>query len=83
MNPSRSLRDVVAGILSEELGLAGHGELIRTLALREGHLVAEKFRYDGGYAIWSVGGRMVEFYDDDGNLVKCVPLVRAAKSDAA
>jgi hypothetical protein len=83
MNPSRSLRDVVARILSEELGFAGPGQLIRTLALREGHPVAEKFRHEGGYAIWSVGGPLIEFYDQDGKLVKCVPLARPAKTEAA
>jgi hypothetical protein len=64
-----SLEKIVSSIL-KEMGVAAPDNMIRTLALREGCLVAEKFRYDGGYAVWLVGSEAVNFYDDDGRLLK-------------
>ena len=71
----QSLQNIVVNVLSE-MGIPTTS-LIRTLAIQGGRLVAEKFRYDQGYAIWFVGSNVVEFYDWDGKLLKTV----AFKSD--
>ena len=42
--------------------------LVETLLIRDGAFVARKYRYDGGYAIWPVGGHAIEFYYNDGSL---------------
>ncbi len=54
-----------------------------SLALSEGHLVAQKFLYAGGYAVWVVGRGMVDFYDEDGGLLRSVGLGVAEKGRAA
>jgi hypothetical protein len=78
----QSLQDVVLNTLSE-MGIANPGDLIRTFALQEGCLVAEKLRYDGGYALWPVGGDVVKFYDDDARLLKKVRIATGEKSGTA
>jgi hypothetical protein len=51
--------------------------LLRTFALAEGHLIAEKFHYDGGCAVWDVGRGSLDFYDEGGNRLTSV-VVEAA-----
>ena len=38
----------------------------------DGYFVGWKCRYDGGYAIFRVGGGTIEFYDEQGTLLKTV-----------
>jgi hypothetical protein len=71
-----SLEDFVRGTLSA-MGTPSPSPLIHTLALREGRLVAQKFRYDAGYAICSAGSDVVEFYDQDGKLLKTATMTPA------
>ena len=73
MNES-SAQDVVIATL-EEMGLApASGTLPCTFALCEGRLVAQKFSYEGGYAVWAAGRGTVNFYDVDGGLLSSVAL---------
>ena len=53
-----------------------------TFALSEGRLVAQKFFYEGGYAVWETGHGRVNFYDEDGGLLRSVG-VRVAVSEKA
>ena len=44
--------------------------LLHTFALRVEDLgVAQKFFYEGGYAVWVAGCETVSFYDEDGGLL--------------
>jgi hypothetical protein len=71
---SKSVQDVVIATLTE-MGLCpAPGTLLHTLALSEGHLVAQKFFYDGGYAVWVAGRKTVSLYDEDGGLLRSVSL---------
>ena len=57
--------------------------LLRTYALCEGHVVAQKFFYDGGYAVWVADGGSISFYDNDGGLLRSVALGVAENGIAA
>jgi len=82
MHESPSIPDVVRHALGE-LGIPVPASLVRTFALREGRLVAEKCHYGSGYAVWLAGTQVVEFYDADGTLWKRVALESADKQEAA
>ncbi len=43
-----------------------------TFSLSEGRLVAQKFFYEGGYAVWAAGSGTLRFYDDNGKLLRSV-----------
>ena len=67
---NESVQDFVVAAL-KEMGLCPVPDaLLHTFALSEGRLVAEKFFYDGGYAVWAAGCGTVNFYDEDGGLLK-------------
>ena len=46
----------------------------RDLVDSRGRFYRAKYRYDGGYAIWPIGGQSIEFYGDDGTLRKLVAI---------
>ena len=64
-----SIPDLVAATLTE-LGLPTPANIIQTMLMKDRFFIGWKFRYDGGYAIWVPGGSTVEFYDEDGTLMK-------------
>ena len=73
MDQATSMRDLVAATLTE-LGLPAPESLIQTLLLQDGYFVGYKFRYEGGYAILRADRDKLAFYDDDGTLLKTVPV---------
>jgi hypothetical protein len=80
---NESVQDAVAAIL-KRMGLCpAQGTLLSTFALSEGHLVAQKFFYRGGYAVWVAGRETVSFYDEDGGLLRSVALGVATSGMAA
>jgi hypothetical protein len=82
MNES-SVQDVVIATL-KEMGLRpAPGTLPFTFALSEGRLVAQKFFYEGGYAVWVTARGTVSFYDEDGGLLRSVGVGVAASGIAA
>jgi hypothetical protein len=82
MSQPPSLQDIVVDAV-KEMGIPAPSTWMHVLALREGRLVAEKFHYDQGYAICTVGSDLVEFYDRDGTLLKTVVIALAEKGEAA
>jgi hypothetical protein len=73
-----SAQDVLIGAF-KDMGFCP-GRLVRTFALSEGRVVAQKFFYEGGYAVWAAGA--ISFYDEDGRLLRSLRF-GAAKSDVA
>ena len=69
MGVSASIHELVVATLSE-LGMPTPVEIIQTMLMRDGYFVGYKFRYDGGHAILRAGGNAIEFYDQEGNLLK-------------
>jgi hypothetical protein len=82
MSQSALLQDLVKHALNE-MGIPAPSTLMHVLALREGRLVAEKFHYEEGYAIWMVDSDVVEFYGREGKLLKTVAIALAEKGEAA
>jgi hypothetical protein len=69
---SKSIQEVVTATL-KEMGLSvARATLLHTFALSQGRLVAEKFHYDGGYAVRNMGRGRVDCYDDGGGLLRSV-----------
>jgi hypothetical protein len=69
----QSIYDRVAATLSE-LGLPAPANFIQTLLMQDRQFVGWKFRYDGGYAMLLASGNTMEFYDEQGQLLKTVAL---------
>ncbi len=58
------------------MGLMQTRPLLRTVALREGNVVAEKFLFEGGYAVWASPTNRLRIYDDSGRLLSAVGFQR-------
>jgi hypothetical protein len=71
MSDSGSIHDLVVAALSD-MGVPSPDSVIETLRVEDGCFVGHFFRYDGGYATQWLGSPTVEFYDEDGNLLKVV-----------
>ena len=71
MDPS--IHDLVAATLAE-LGLPAPTNFIQTMLMKDRYFVGWKFRYDGGYAVLRAGANTIEFYDEEGTLLKTVGL---------
>jgi hypothetical protein len=69
MDLSASMHDLVAATLTE-LGVIAPSPMIQTILMHDGYFVGHKLRYDGGHAIWLADGRTIEFYDENGELLK-------------
>jgi hypothetical protein len=69
----KSIHEVVTATLAE-LGLPAPTNVIQTMLMGDGYFVGHKLRYDGGHAIWLAGSNTVEFYAEDGTLLKAVAL---------
>jgi len=65
-----SVENAVIGALKEMGVWAASPMLYRTFALSEGHVVAQKFLYQGGYAVWVAGSGIITFYDEDGRQLR-------------
>ena len=80
---NESVLNIVVATL-KEMGLRpAAGEPVSTFALSEGHLVAQKFLYEGGYAVWVAALAKVSFYDEDGGLLRSVRVAVAESGLAA
>ena len=74
------VQDLVAATL-REMGICVAP--MRTILIQKGYFVGHKYRFDGGWAIRLAGKKVIEVYDDDGNLLKTVSLEETDKKDAA
>jgi hypothetical protein len=69
----QSILIVVATTLSE-LGLPAPANIIQTILMHDGYFVGHRLRYDGGWAVWLAGGSTIDFYDEQGTLLKTIGL---------
>jgi hypothetical protein len=81
MREAKSIHDLVVTVLGE-IGVRFPDSVIETLLVQDGSFVGHAFRYDGGHAIWWLGTPAIEFYDEDGNLLK-VASVASRTGEAA
>lgn len=68
-----------------ELGISDPNRVHRTFLLRDMQYAGQRFDCDGWQAVWLLGGHSVDFYDEEGRLVKTLPLdgEETLKRDAA
>jgi hypothetical protein len=69
MGLSASIHELVAATLTG-LGLPSPTDIIQTMLMKGGYFVGFKFRFDGGHAILQAGGNVIEFFDEQGKLLK-------------
>ena len=74
MSGSTLIYNLVVATFSN-LGMPPPIDVCETLLIKDGCFIGHKFHCDGGYAIWGAGWNAVEFYDDDGKLLKMVAVV--------
>ena len=79
MDPS--IQERLAAALSE-LGFPAPTNIIQTMLMKDGYFVGWTVRYDGGCAVLHTGGNAIEFYDEQGALLKTV-VVQDEKEAAA
>ena len=60
-----------------KLGMPSPIDVCETFLVEDGCFIGHKFCCDGGYAIWGVGWGAVEFYDQNGELLKMVTVKKA------
>ena len=78
----KSITDLVAATLTE-LGLPAPTNVIQTMLTRDSYFVGHKLRYDGGHAILRATSDAIEFYDENGNLLKTAGIEIPEKGAAA
>jgi hypothetical protein len=82
MKQPPSIPDMVTAALAE-LGIAIPSPLTRTFLLRDRHFVGQKYRFEGGYAIWLAETGVVKVYKDDGSLLEALVTETANEEKAA
>jgi hypothetical protein len=70
--PALSVEDLVLKAISAA-GMPPPVSMIRTILLQDRFFLGEKYRFDGGMAIWLAKQQTVEVYDDLGQLVRTAP----------
>lgn len=70
-----------SGSNSDRAWNARPANLIQTMLMRDRFFVGWKFRYDGGHAILRADGNTMEFYAEDGKLLRSVTV--ETKKEAA
>ncbi len=70
MDEPTSVYDAVIAVI-QELGIEDTS-LVRAVLVRDDRFVGRKYYYTGGYAVCLAGSDVVEFYDDDGKLLRTV-----------
>ncbi len=71
MDEPASVYDAVMSVI-RETGIDDTA-LVRTLLMRDNDFAGRKYCYTGGFALCMAGNHAIEFYDDDGELLKTVP----------
>jgi hypothetical protein len=78
-----AIHDTIAATLAE-MGLCSTPTaLLRTVLIGGGYFAGEKYRFDGGCAVWLAERNVIEVYDDDGKLLKTITLGRLEGGEAA
>lgn len=73
MTQSTLILDTIESTL-KELGIPLPDSFIRTILLRDRCLVGEKYRFDGGYAIWLMDQKRIEIFDHKDQPLMSVPV---------
>jgi hypothetical protein len=74
------MNEQIENVVISVLKMMGVETLLRTFALCEGRVVAQKFSYDGGYAVWIAGSGTISIYDADGRLLRSLHVAQHGKA---
>lgn len=80
--PASSIQDVVMAALAQT-GLSISSDMIRTILLFDGRFLGEKYRFDGGVAVWLAREKVVEIYDDAGKQLASIAREQIEASQVA
>ena len=69
----QSIPERVSATLAK-FGLPAPTNVIQTMLMHDGYFVGHKLRYDGGCAIFWAASDAIEFYDEQGKLLRTVGL---------
>ena len=78
-----AIQVVVAATLKDAGLLANQVVLHRTILVQKGYYVGQKFRYEGGYAVWLADSSDIKVHDEHGMLLKSVCLNTTGAEKAA
>ncbi len=77
------IHDAVAATLVE-MGLCqAPVALLRTVLIGDGYFLGEKYRFDGGCALWLAQTNTIEVFDDEGQPLGTVSLAAKEEGTAA
>ncbi len=68
MDEPASVYDAVIAVI-REMGIEDTS-LVRTLLMRDNYFAGRKYYYTGGFALCMAGSDEIEFYDDEGKLLR-------------
>jgi len=75
------LHQTIAAGLSE-LGMPDLCCRSTTLLIRDGHCAGQRFLFDGVQAVWLIAENVVQFYDENGRVLKSVEVVAVERKAA-
>jgi hypothetical protein len=77
-----SIREFVLKAVTE-LGAGQPAGRREAILCRDGYIVGHKFNFDGVRAVWMASQEQINFYADDGTLVRAVNLEERDRAQAA
>ena len=78
--PTLLQKAIAAGL--SELGMPNSPSRCTTVLIRDGYCVGRRFLLDGVQAIWLIAENLVQFYDENGQMLTSVE-VKAGKREKA
>ena len=72
---------IAAGLY--ELGMPGLTSRSTTFLVRDGHCVGQRFLFDELQAVWLIAENVIQFYDENGRMLRSVKVKVARREEAA
>jgi len=79
--PTPLYQTIAAGL--SELGMPDLPCRSNTFLIRDGHRVGQRFLFEGLQAIWLIAENVVQFYDENGRMLRSVEVRAAEREEAA
>ena len=76
------LHQAIAAGLSE-LGMPDLVCRRTTFLIRDGHCVGQRFLFEGIQAVWLIAENLIQFYDENGRMLRSVKVKVARREEAA
>ena len=76
------LHQAIAAGLSE-LGMPDLVCRSTSFLIRDGHCVGQRFLFEGVQAVWLIAENLIQFYDENGRMLRSVKVKVARREEAA